>query len=540
MKKTTLLILALTTSLITFSQKPNLSKVWVSDQGDGTYKNPILYADYSDPDVIRVGDVFYMTASSFNAVPGLPILHSKDLVNWDLIGHALPRQYPLEHFSKVQHGNGVWAPSIRYHNNEFYIFYGDPDFGIYMLKAQNPQGPWSIPHLVKEGKGLIDPSPLWDDDGKAYLVHAFAGSRAGIKSILVVSEMSSCGTHLLNEGKIVFDGHNNHETIEGPKFYKHNDYYYIFAPAGGVTEGWQEVLRSKSVYGPYESKTVMHQGKTDINGPHQGGWVTTQTGEDWFIHFQDRIEYGRITHLNPMTWKNGWPIIGVDNNGDGIGEPVTTYKKPNVGKSFPIITPPDSDEFSSLDLGVQWQWSANPKNSWAFIQPSNQTLRLFSDIIPENATNYYEVPNLLLQKFPGGEFTVETKMTFTPNSKKLNERAGIIIMGRSYASLALEDRTDGIYLVYNISDDAQYGNPEKEILAEKIKNSTIYFRVKITKNAVAQFSYSSNGKNFKTINTTFKVVRGHWIGAKIGLFNVRQKTTNDSGFADFNYFRFNK
>ncbi len=301
MKKTLLFIFTLSISVGVFAQKPNVSKVWVSDQGDGTYKNPIIYADYSDPDVVRVGDDFYMTASSFNAVPGLPILHSKDLVNWDLIGHALPRQYPLDHFSKAQHGNGVWAPSIRYHEGEFYIYYGDPDFGIYMLKAKDPKGQWSIPHLVKEGKGLIDPSPLWDEDGKAYLVHAYAGSRAGIKSILVVSEMSPCGTHLLNEGKIVFDGHEGYETIEGPKFYKHNGYYYIFAPAGGVTEGWQEVLRSKNVYGPYENKTVMHQGKTDINGPHQGGWVQTQTGEDWFIHFQDRIEYGRITHLNPMT-----------------------------------------------------------------------------------------------------------------------------------------------------------------------------------------------------------------------------------------------
>lgn len=540
MKKTLLFILTLSISAGIFAQAPNVSKVWVSDQGDGTYKNPILYADYSDPDVVRVGDDYYMTASSFNAVPGLPILHSKDLVNWELIGHALPRQYPLDHFSKAQHGNGVWAPSIRYHEGEFYIYYGDPDFGIYMLKAKDPKGPWSIPHLVKEGKGLIDSSPLWDEDGKAYLVHAYAGSRAGIKSILVVSEMSPCGTHLLNEGKIVFDGHEGYETIEGPKFNKHNGYYYIFAPAGGVTEGWQEVLRSKNVYGPYENKTVMHQGKTDINGPHQGGWVQTQTGEDWFIHFQDRIEYGRITHLNPMTWKDGWPIIGLDNNGDGIGEPVRRHKKPNVGKSYPIVTPPDSDEFDSIELGLQWQWHANPKNTWAFIQPGKQKLRLFSDTIPKNASNYYEVPNLLLQKFPGEEFTVDTKMTFGPNSKKLGERAGIIIMGRSYASLALEDRKDGTYLVYNISKDAQYGKPEKEIFAEKVNDNTIYLRVKITKDAMAKFSYSSNGRRFKNIDTPFKVIRGHWIGAKVGLFNVRKETTNDSGFADFDYFRFSK
>ncbi len=540
MKKAILLILALSIPATTWPQKPIVSDVWVSDQGDGTYKNPIIFADYSDPDVIRVDDDFYMTASSFNAIPGLPILHSKDLVNWQLIGHALPRQFPLDHFSKVQHGKGVWAPSIRYHEGEFYIYYGDPDFGIYMLKAKEAAGPWSQPHLVKEGKGLIDPSPLWDEDGRAYLVHAYAGSRAGIKSILVLAEMHPDGTHLLNEGKMIFDGHAAHETIEGPKFYKHNGYYYIFAPAGGVTFGWQEVLRSKNIYGPYEHKTVMHQGNTDINGPHQGGWVQTQSGEHWFIHFQDRIEYGRITHLNPMTWNNGWPIIGKDMNGDGIGEPVRAYRKPNVGAIHPSATPADSDEFDNLELGLQWQWQANPKNTWVFLDTGAKRLRLFSDKFPDDATNYYEVPNLLLQKMPGESFTVDTKMIFSPSDKNLNERAGIIIMGRGYASLALEDREDGIYLVYNTSDDAQHGNPEKAIFAKKINSNTIYFRLSVTADAMAEFSYSENGKSFKGLDTPFKIQRGYWIGAKIGLFNVRQKTTNDSGFADFEYFRLRK
>ncbi|TCO07715.1 glycoside hydrolase family 43 protein [Natronoflexus pectinivorans] len=522
------------------AQTPFVSDVWVADQGDGTFKNPILYADYSDPDVIRVGDDFYMTASSFNAIPGLPILHSKDLVNWELIGHALDRQMPYDHYSKPQHGNGVWAPSMRYHNNEFYIYYGDPDFGIYMLKAEDPAGPWSKPHLVQGGKGLIDPSPLWDDDGRAYLVYAYAGSRAGIKSILVVSEMSPCGTHLLNEGKIVFDGHEAHETIEGPKFYKWNGYYYIFAPAGGVTPGWQEVLRSKNVYGPYENRTVMHQGNTNINGPHQGGWVQLDSGEHWFIHFQCKDAYGRITHLNPMIWNDGWPIIGIDNNGDGIGEPVSHHRKPNVGGTFPIVTPPDSDEFDNVELGLQWQWHANPKNTWAFINPGTQQLRLFSDLIPEDAVSYYQVPNLLLQKFPGEAFTVETKMTFNPNENKLGERAGVIVMGRNYASFALEDREDGIYLVYNINNGAQHGEKEKEVFAQKVDTKTVYLRIKVGADFMTEFSYSTNGRRFRSMDTKFRATRGHWIGAKVGVFCTRQQTTNDSGFADFDYFRFSK
>src|SRR6266700_2153966 len=189
------------------------SRVWVADNGDGTYKNPVLYADYSDPDAIRVGDDFYMVASSFNAVPGLPILHSKDLVNWSLIAHALPEQPPRDVYSKPQHGNGVWAPAIRYHNGEFYIFYPDPDYGIYMVKAKTPEGPWSEPLLIKAAKGWIDPCPLWDDDGKAYLVSAMAASRSGIKSILVVSRMKPDGTRLLDDGVMVFDGHDKNPTV---------------------------------------------------------------------------------------------------------------------------------------------------------------------------------------------------------------------------------------------------------------------------------------------------------------------------------------
>ncbi len=242
-----------------------VSRVWVADNGDGTYRNPVLHADYSDPDVIRVGNDYYMTASSFNCVPGLPILHSRDLVNWKLIGHALHRLVPEEEFSMPQHGKGVWAPSIRFHNNEFYIYFPDPDHGIYLTKASNPAGPWSEPLLVAGGKGLIDPSPLWDDDGQAYLVYAFAGSRAGIKSVLMVDRMEPDGTRLYGQPVMVFDGSRDHPTVEGPKFYKRNGWYYIFAPAGGVTNGWQLVLRSRDVFGPYEAKTVMAQG----NFPHQ-------------------------------------------------------------------------------------------------------------------------------------------------------------------------------------------------------------------------------------------------------------------------------
>jgi len=154
-------------------------------------------------------------------------------VNWELIGHVFAAQPPLDVFSKPRHGNGAWAPAIRYHNGEFYIYYPDPDYGIYVVKAKNPAGPWSAPLLIKDAKGWIDPCPLWDDDGKAYLVNALAGSRAAMKSMLIVSRMSPDGARLLDGGALVFEGHAEDPTVEGPKFYKRNGYYYILRqPAG--------------------------------------------------------------------------------------------------------------------------------------------------------------------------------------------------------------------------------------------------------------------------------------------------------------------
>src|SRR5580658_1928185 len=176
---------------------------WQPDCGNGTYRNPVLCADYSDPDVIRVGGYFYLTASSFNCTPGLPILHSRDLVNWKIIGHAL-KNVPHPRYSQVQPGCGVWAPAIRFHAGKYWIFFPTPDEGIYVITAKKPAGPWSKPHLLLEGKGLIDPCPLWDDNGRAYLVHAYSMSRAGFRDVLQVRPMSTDGLQILGDGQIAF------------------------------------------------------------------------------------------------------------------------------------------------------------------------------------------------------------------------------------------------------------------------------------------------------------------------------------------------
>lgn len=524
-------------AFLAMAQKNYRSNVWVADNEDGTYKNPVLHADYSDLDAIRVGSDYYLVSSSFEDIPGLPLLQSKDLINWTIIGHALKRQPPFEHFSVPRHGEGVWAPSIRYHGGEFYIYYPDPDFGIYLTKAKNAAGPWSEPVLVEGGKGLIDPCPLWDDDGQVYLVHAFAGSRAGIKSIIVVKGLNREGTKVIDEGKLVYDGHDRDPTIEGPKMYKRNGYYYIFAPAGGVATGWQLVLRSKNIWGPYERKVVMDQGSTSVNGPHQGAWVTTQTGEDWFLHFQDKEAYGRVVHLQPMKWIKDWPVIGTDKESDGKGEPVLQYKKPNVGKTYSVQTPAESDEFNGTALGLQWQWMANPKAVWYFPNPSGGSLRLYSDMLPDSAQNLWGAPNVLLQKFPAENFMVTTKLTFAPNTKLENEKSGLVVMGFSYAGLVLKSNKEGIHLVHIIGKDAVKGAKEKEKILTKVTNPTVYFRVKITTGAKCRFSYSLDGHTFINAGEEFTAEVGRWIGAKVGIFCTRETTINDSGYADFDWFR---
>jgi beta-xylosidase len=538
LKNGIVIVLFLVSNQLIFAQgnSENYSKVWVADNGDGTYKNPILHADYSDPDVIRVGDDYYMTSSSFNCVPGLPILHSKDMVNWELVNYALQKQPPFDVYDKAQHGNGVWAPCIRYHNNEFYIYYPDPDYGIYMVKTKDPKGVWSEPILVKEGKGFIDPSPLWDDDGKVYLAYAFAGSRAGIKSLLAICTMNSEGALANKNDVIIIDGHDGESTIEGPKLYKRNGFYYVFAPAGGVSTGWQTVLRAKNIYGPYEKRKVLDQGETAINGPHQGAWVQTQTGQDWFFHFQDKGAYGRIVHLQPIKWINNWPVIGTDKNGDGTGEPVMVYEKPNVGKSYPIITPPDSDEFNFPTLGLQWQWHVNPQVYWGF--PSTMGYySMYCQAVPKEATNLFDVGNLLLQKFPAEAFTATTKMTF--NARFDEEQTGLLIMGLDYSYLKVKQSNGSLYISQVVCQNADKKGTETESDTNKLKSNTFYLQVKVSVGGICDFMYSEDGVNFKSIGSSFTAREGKWIGAKIGFLALRNGITNDSGNVLIDWFRIN-
>ncbi|MGD1029907.1 MAG: glycoside hydrolase 43 family protein [Opitutaceae bacterium] len=518
---------------------------WIPDQGDGTYRNPVLFADYSDPDAVRVGDDYYLVSSSFLATPGLPVLHSKDLVNWTIINHALAVQVPEEHFMVPRHGEGVWAPAIRFHDGRFWITYPDPDFGIYLTTAADPAGAWTPPILIKGGKGLIDPCPFWDDDGQLYLIHAWAKSRAGISNLLTLNRLSADGARVLDAGRTIIDGNKipGWTTLEGPKLYRRNGYYYVFAPSGGVTGGYQAVFRSKSLLGPYEHRIVLDQGRSTINGPHQGAWVDTPSGEDWFLHFQDRGAYGRVVHLEPMVWRGDWPVIGDDPGGSGKGEPVLAHRKPGVGREWPIAVPQTSDEFDVGKLGLQWQWNANPRANWASLDARPGFLRLASVPAPKNRNNgepavntLYDIPNFLLQKFPAPAFTATTSLQFSPAGD--GERAGLAVFGFDYAWIGLRRAEGGLRLVTAVNRGAnRAGAQESEIAAAGSASPGVFLRVTVVENAICRFAYSFDNRVFTPIGGPFQASGDRWIGAKVGLFASAAPAAAALGFADFNWFR---
>ena len=515
------------------------------------YSNPIMHVDYSDPDVCRVGDDYYMTASSFNYFPGLPILHSKDLVNWELVGAALTDytyQFKPQSVARVQHGNGVWAPAIRYHDGWFYIYCGDPDRGIFMVKTQDPFGEWEAPVWVYRGRGFIDPSPLWDDDGKAYLSHAAAGSRAGLKSVVFVAPMSPDGTKLLGPSRMVFDGHATQPTIEGTKMYKRDGKYYIFCPAGGVRTGWQTVLRADDPFGPYEEKVVMAPAEGTINGPHQGAWVDTPQGSDWFIHFQDKGAYGRIVHLQPMEWReNGWPVIGHDADGDGCGQPVDSWTAPFGVTNIPYNEwdrRRNSSAYKPYGLDLEWQYPSVPSPYWHYAIPEGG-VRLFSAESKGGSNNLWDIRNLLTQKFPEERFKVFAKLGFGPHMG-LGENAGMVAMGSSYAGFRLADDTGSARLQYIVCNDAENGGEEKveELLTLPYESgiATVWVMMQVypriaEKEVVARFSYSLDGKEYIKMPDGFVCQPGKWVGSRFGFWCNRSKPKNDGGHLDITEFR---
>lgn len=500
------------------------------------YQNPILCADYSDPDIVRVGNDFFMVSSSFNHMPGLPVLHSTDLVHWQIINHAIPA-LNLPGYEYVQPGKGVWAPSLRVHDDRFWIFFSTPDEGIFMCHTADPWGEWSEPHCVVEAKGWIDPCPLWDDDGRAWLVHAFAQSRSGIKHQLQLFEMTPDGRSLLGEGKIIYDGTCDLPTLEGPKLYKRQGYYYIFAPAGGVESGWQSVLRARTMAGPWEVKNVLFQGQTAINGPHQGGWVELDNGECWFVHFQDAHLYGRVVHLQPMWWgDDGWPRIGEQRDDSGTGQPVLRWRRPAVGaEHYATCQPQTSDEFASGKYGLQWQWQARPRADWLVESASGLSLRCTPLPVRYGDGVLYGAAHLLLQKFPALRFSAMTRLSL--QAEQDGDAGGLIIYGERYAALTLEKREDACWLVYLYGwmTDAGHVLQTRQPL-EPLRASTCALRVEVKEGGICHFAWREDDEGeWRTVNRPFAAGKGKWVGAKVGLF-AAAPGVNAGGVCHFSHF----
>lgn len=542
MVKFRLLVLAFATILLPFRHIAYAGEEqFVSNPLNATgqyYLNPIIEADYSDPDVCASADgkTFYMTASSFQCTPGLPILKSTDLVNWTLVNYALEAVPPTDYYTGTpRHGKGVWAPSIRCHDGVYYIFWGDPDFGIFMIKTTDPEGRWSEPVLVRSGRGMIDPTPLWDTDGRAYLANAWAASRVGFNSVITVWEMKPDGSALIGTPRVVFDGNDgvNH-TVEGPKLYRRGDYYYILAPAGGVVDGWQLALRSKNIYGPYEKQIVMARGDTDINGPHQGGLVSTPAGGDWFVHFQDRGLYGRVIHLNPVHWNKDWPVMGFDADGDLCGRPFGRHEKP-AGLQ------PSSGTTAVENL---FQWHANYEPTFGFPTPESM-MRIYGHRVSESFVNMWEVPNLWLQKLPCEEFTATAHVCISAKGAAEDVSSGMIIMGWDYARLGLAKKSDKFVLQLAKCTDAEKGGAEDVTDIATISPTRVYdagllpnmecdlwLRAVVKKEGVCTFAYSTDGRRYQAIPGAWQARAGKWIGAKIGFYSITPADVSDRGWID--------
>ena len=489
------------------------------------YENPVLLSDYSDPDVIRVGDDFYMVASSFNHVPGVPVLHSKSLVEWEIINYVLDA-LPFEKHGEVCHGQGAWAPSLRYHNGKFYCLIPFPDDGIFVAETADPYGKWSLLRPLLTGAGYEDPCPIWAD-GKCYVVFAFVKSRIGFNSRLAVFEADEGLKTVKGDYKIIYDGRDLAPKIEGPKIYRHGKHFYILAPAGGVKTGWQVALRSEKIYGDWETKIILTQGETAVNGPHQGALIDLDdAGEKWaFMHFQDMGAYGRVVHLQPAVWENGWIICGKA-DGDGLaGTPVAGGEYPVDIFTGAKINP--SDEFDGDRLSFVWQTPANRREEWFSFK---RGLKLNCCRFEKSALS--DLPQLIMQKVQYKNFAVNSKCKL--NLVNDGDEVGFTVFGKSYSYVCVVRRDGQNFLEIR---KGEIGGEEDETLAKSqpYDEGSVTFKLsaKYESPNLLTYKFSFGGSAF---THKFYAEAGVWTGAKIGVY-ARGNVEKGKGSATFKYFR---
>ncbi len=484
------------------------------DQGNGTYINPILNADYSDPDVIRVGEKYYMVASDFHFV-GMQILESDDMVNWRILTQVY-RRFAVDGVdlpgwdTNERYAGGSWAPALRYHDGKFWIYFCTPHEGLFMTQAERPEGPWSPLHRVKAVEKWEDPCPFWDDDGQAYLGRSQHGAGP-----IIVHRMSADGRQLLDDGVTVYTG----PVAEGTKFLKRNGYYYLSIPEGGVGTGWQTVLRAKSIYGPYEKRVVLEQGTTAVNGPHQGAIVDTPDGQWWFYHFQHNGALGRVVHLQPMQWSDDWPVIGVDIDRNGIGEPVAVWTMPKTSEKLQATSEKAPAHFSlftshfSLELDPVWQWNHNPADeAWSLTEHEGRlTLHALK------AADFRHARNTLTQRVVG----YRSVATVCVDCSHIAEGG--------HAGLACMGKTDKLLDVTEIVDSNCRGKVWLRISFDMVKKEYRFAYCNAERGQSLEASPTIPADScFTEVGEPFFVDFGNWKGVRFGIFHYN--TLHDDGY----------
>lgn len=486
-----------------------------------------MWGDWPDPDIIRVGDEFYLISTSMHYVPGCPILKSKDLVNWEMAGYAIDRydedpRYDFE--GGEMYLRGSWANTIRHHDGKFYVGFCTPNWDkekgqFSICEASDPAGPWERTIFPDY---LYDPGLFFDDDGKAYVIHG--------QGKIMVSELTEDCHSVKGEPITIwnerFDNERNlggYFGMEGSHMYKIDGKYYLTCPAGG-TEGWQVCLRSDNIYGPYEHRIIMDDDSSyPGNGLHQGGMVQLKNGDWWFIIMQDRGPIGRVAHLVPVNWVDGWPMLG-DN-----GRDLTTYPLPETAMKSARLSPATSDDFGSSTLGLQWQWNHNPDNSkWSLTERPG-----FMRLKASKADNLKNARNTLTQRVQGP--LSEGTVCIDVNGLKNGDTAGFGIFQFPYVFVAVT--------MENGKKDIVMCNDGKivEKIAKPLDGSRIWIRARVTdRDFEARFYYSTDGKDFHPIGDTLKMGLGlSWTANRFALFNFSTSEESEGGYADFDWFRFN-
>jgi len=519
------------------------------DQGDGTYRNPILNADYPDVDVEQLGDTYYMISSKQHMCPWMVILESKDMVNWRTIGHVWDKlswapEYNWDRMSGYPFG--VWAGDLAYHDGTWYCYQIDFKHGLYMSSAKNIRGPWTIPHqLLPTSKVFDDPAVFWDDEtGQAYLI-CNTGRKLAAEGVKkrgnenYIFKMSWDGREILDEGKLVYTGIG----AEAAKIYRINGTWYIFLaewyrpdprrpddPTADKGDRKQIVLRSKtgSIYGPYEKKVVFERGNGVIRSCSQGALMQATDGSWWYTHqlIQNiRAPFqGRPQCLEPVAWIDGWPMIGKDVDGDGIGEPVLDHRKPIEG--YPITAPPTSDEFDSPKLGHQWEWNHNPRDTHWSLTDQPGWLRLRASV-PVGKGDFWGACNTISQRIMGTT-RGEAEAKFDLSGMEPGGRAGFVRFGDVYHLLGVHVRDDGArHLFFNANGKRTEG--------PKLPGDVLWIRA-ANEGDQARFGFSTDGRRYKDFGPEFTLKFGKWTGDRLGFFCWNEN--EESGYVDVDYFHY--